>query len=138
MRASKSGTGPPKKRVLVDQLPVQILDQGRVQGAVVGGVRHDEGRGERVGGVHQHSALAGVDLEDPQRLAEAAHLPSRVRVLGARRQALAYRLLGPLVPDDGRAAEVQRQIALQGEMEGEEAQPVLRAPLAERRLASRW
>lgn len=115
--------------VLVDQLPVQVLDQGRMQKPVVVGVRYDEGRGQRVGHVQEQPALAGMDLEDPQRLGEPGYGPPRVRRLGARREAVPQRLAGPLLPSCRRPAEVQCEVPLEREVQRQEAEPPLGAPL---------
>ncbi|WXK62878.1 hypothetical protein WBK31_29595 [Nonomuraea sp. N2-4H] len=72
------------QRVLVDQVAVHVADERRVQRAVVLGVRHHEGRGQRVTRVEQQPALAGVDLEDLQRVLQAAYLGPAVRLLDAR------------------------------------------------------
>ncbi len=113
-----------QRRVVVDQLAVQVQQEGLVQQAVVVGVGYDESGGERVGGVHHHPALARVDLEHPQRVGQPLDLRPDVRLLDTRRQALADRALRPLLPGDRRAAEVERQVPLQGQVQGQEAQPV--------------
>jgi hypothetical protein len=99
-----------------------------MQGAVVVGVWHDEGGGERLGDAQHHAVLVRVDLEGAQRVVEAGDGGAGVDGLHARGQAPGDGLAGPLLPGDRRPAELQRKVALHGQVQRQETQPLLALP----------
>jgi hypothetical protein len=114
-----------EEAVYVDQLAVHVLDERGVQGAIVVGMRHHEGAGQRIGDVDEHAALARVDLEDAQRVLQPPHLRPGEGVLAAGREAASESSLRPLLPSDRRTTEMQREVALHSQVQGKEAEAIL-------------
>nr|WP_229706275.1 hypothetical protein [Micromonospora sonchi] len=118
------GYGRIQMGVMEQQFAVEVLQQRGVQGAVVVRVRDDERGGERVSDVEHHAALVGVDFEDAQRVVEASDGGAGVAGLHPGGKAAGDGVTGPFLPGDGRATELQREVALHGQVQRQETQPL--------------